>query len=225
MRNVAPSVGAIAGAPADAVRVGAPVTLRAPFTDPGSLDTHTSVWRWGDGSTSPGTIASGVTSGTHVYAAPGIYSVTVSVTDDDGGAGTSPAATVLVYNPQAGSVVGAGTIAGPAVFAIAVRNSGGATRGAVQLVVWRGLVFHADSVDWLVTAHGCALAAGRGRVDGRSGFSFGVIAVQAAGSDQFRIRIWRTATGAPVLDTSNGPLADCTTAGRVTAGRVLVRDG
>ncbi len=225
VRNVAPIVGAIAGAPADAVRVGATVTLHASFTDPGSLDTHTSAWRWGDGSMSAGTVASGGTSATHAYTAPGVYSVTVSVTDDDGGVGISPAATVLVYNPQAGSVVGGGTLAGPAAFAIAVRNSGGTTRGTVQLVVWRGLLFHADSVDWLVTSHGCALTAGHGRLDGRSGFSFGVIAVQTAGSDRFRIRIWNTATGAPVFDTSSGPLSDCTTAGRVSAGGVLVRDG
>jgi len=173
VRNVAPIVGQITGAPAGAVRVGASVGLRAPFTDPGSLDTHTSTWHWGDGSTSPGTVTAGMSSASHAYAAPGVYSVTVSVTDDDGGSGTSGAATVLVYNPRAGSVVGVGKLSGPGAFALALRNEGGATRGAVEFSTGRGgIVFNADSSDWLLTTHGCALTTGRGRVDGRTGFSF-----------------------------------------------------
>jgi PKD repeat protein len=226
VRNVAPIVGAIIGAPPGAVRVGAPVSLRAPFTDPGTLDTFTSTWRWGDGSTSPGAVNAGMSSASHAYAAAGVYSVTVSVTDDDGGSGESAAATVLVYNPQAGSVIGAGKLSGEGAFALALRNEGGTTRGSVEFSTGRGgIVFHADSFDWLLTARGCALTTGRGRVDGRTGFSFWVTAVQTDGRDRFRIRIWRTATGAAVVDTGSGPLTDCTTPDRVAEGFVVVRSG
>ena len=226
VRNVAPIVGAIAGVPLGAVRVGAPVELRAPFTDAGSLDTHTSTWRWGDGSTSPGTIAARTSAASHAYAAAGAYSVTAVVTDDDGGSGESSPATVLVYDLGAGSVVGAGKLSGPGSFALAVRNGGGTTRGSVQFSTGRGGIgFHAESPEWLLVDRGCALTTGRGRVDGRTGFSFWVTAVQVGGRDRFRIRIWRTATGAVVVDTGSGPLTDCATADRIAGGFVVVRGG
>jgi len=52
-----------------------------------------------------------------------------------------------------------------------------------------------------------------------------VTAVQAVGRDRFRIRIWRTATGAAVVDTGSGSLTDCATPNRVAAGFIVVRDG
>jgi len=73
-------------------------TLSGSFTDPGTLDTHTVVINWGDGSSSTATLAAGVQtfSGvSHQYldeAAGGSYAVSVTVTDDDGSsasAGTS----------------------------------------------------------------------------------------------------------------------------------------
>ena len=65
----------------------------ASFTDPGRLDTHTATVNWGDGTTEPGLVSQGLGSGSvfgsHVYADNGFYAVTVTVTDKDGGAGTS----------------------------------------------------------------------------------------------------------------------------------------
>ena len=65
----------------------------ATFTDAGIEDTHTATIDWGDGSDlEQGTITeadgSGSISGTHRYGDNGVYSVTITVTDDDGGAGT-----------------------------------------------------------------------------------------------------------------------------------------
>src|SRR5207249_620992 len=67
----------------------------ATFTDPGTLDTHTALINWGDGTTSPGTVVesggSGQVLGSHAYATVGAYTITVTVTDDDtlGGSATS----------------------------------------------------------------------------------------------------------------------------------------
>jgi hypothetical protein len=65
------------------------VDFAAAFADVGTLDTHTAVWDWGDGTTSIGLVAesggSGNVTGSHTYALPGDYTVTVTVTDDDGG--------------------------------------------------------------------------------------------------------------------------------------------
>jgi len=59
------------------------------FSDAGTADTHTAAWDWGDSTTSPGTVdeyeGSGTVTGSHTYALPGDYTVTLSVTDDDGG--------------------------------------------------------------------------------------------------------------------------------------------
>jgi hypothetical protein len=73
----------------------------ASFTDAGVLDTHTAVWNWGDGSSSTGIITenngSGTASGSHSYAAAGVYSIVVTVTDDDGGSGQSTLQYAAVY--------------------------------------------------------------------------------------------------------------------------------
>ncbi|MCY2989176.1 MAG: PKD domain-containing protein, partial [Planctomycetota bacterium] len=93
----------------------------AHFTDPGftragasvglpigpTAETFTATIDWGDGSSqsgvlsvtagAPGRLTSGTVGGQHVYASEGAYRVTVTVTDDDQGAGTA-AFTVLVDN-------------------------------------------------------------------------------------------------------------------------------
>src|SRR5690606_2253812 len=65
------------------------VMVKARYSQPGWLDTHTAVVIWGDGSESPGTVdpLTRTVSASHNYPVHGSYSVTVRVTDDDGGMG------------------------------------------------------------------------------------------------------------------------------------------
>jgi methionine-rich copper-binding protein CopC len=94
--NAAPQVGVNAGSASE----GSPFNLLAAFSDAGSGDTHTATVDFGDGSAVVSgtvnevlkTIAAG-----HTYADNGSYTVTVSVTDDDG-ASNSSSATVTVSN-------------------------------------------------------------------------------------------------------------------------------
>ncbi|MEA2109093.1 MAG: C25 family cysteine peptidase [Pseudomonadota bacterium] len=74
------------------------------FTDPGCLDTHISSWDFGDSTVVTGTVieeneepdATGTTTADHTYMTPGSYTVTVEVTDDDGGKGTDTMELVVV---------------------------------------------------------------------------------------------------------------------------------
>ena len=73
------------------VSVGDTVSLApATFTDAGIHDTHSATINWGDGTSTPGTITeangSGTVAGSHVYATSGLFTATVTVTDDDAGA-------------------------------------------------------------------------------------------------------------------------------------------
>jgi hypothetical protein len=63
------------------------------FTDVGTKDTHTAAWSWDDNPTDAGALVesggSGTVDGSHAYAKPGSYTVTLKVSDDDGGMATS----------------------------------------------------------------------------------------------------------------------------------------
>ena len=74
------------------VNEGTTVSLNpATFTDNGVLDTHTATIDWGDDTgTQAGTVdqAADTVSGSHVYADDGVYTVTVTVKDNNGGTAT-----------------------------------------------------------------------------------------------------------------------------------------
>jgi len=87
--NVAPVVDSGAD---QTVNEGDVVNFSGSFTDPGSADTHTIDWDFGDSTGAVGTLTQ-----SHIYADNGIYTVTLTVTDDDGGS-TSDTLTVTVNN-------------------------------------------------------------------------------------------------------------------------------
>ena len=68
------------------------VALDVTFIDVGLLDTHTITVDWGDGTTLETTAVGLLTrafSGSHEYETGGIFAITVTVTDDDGGSSTA----------------------------------------------------------------------------------------------------------------------------------------
>ncbi len=67
------------------------VTLGATYTDAGSADTHTTSARWADGATGL----------SRTFTAAGSYTATVTVTDDDGGAGSMNTAVQTLNTPSA----------------------------------------------------------------------------------------------------------------------------
>ena len=103
--NASPVVDAVPGL---SLPFGTPLNAQlATFTDAGTADTHVASIDWGDGSgVATGTIDQGLgtVNGTHTYATDGLFTVTVTVTDDDGGVGSD----TLIVDVQEAPVVAAG---------------------------------------------------------------------------------------------------------------------
>jgi PKD repeat protein len=221
VNNVPPSVSIDSIVPA-LIPVGGSVTANGSFTDPGTLDTHTAVWDWGDTTTSGGTV-SGLSVGpdSHTYTAPGIYTVRLTVTDDDSGVGWDEFEYVVVYDPDGGFVTGGGwiysapgayvpdsLIEGKASFGFVSKYKKGATapEGNTEFQFHAGdLNFHSSSYEWLVVTGGnYARFKGEGTINGTGDYKF-MIWAGDADPDTFRIKIWQEDTyGTETVTYDNG---------------------
>jgi hypothetical protein len=73
---------------------GEPITIEGTFSDAGTLDTHTVLIDWGDGTPATAGVViqgsgTGSFSGDHVYTSGGIFQITITLTDDDTGSDTA----------------------------------------------------------------------------------------------------------------------------------------
>jgi hypothetical protein len=106
--NSAPVIGTVT-ATAGPVPVGGTVNVSAPFTDAGTHDTHTATVNWGDLNTTNASITESLGSGTlsssHAYAHAGLYTATITLTDDNGGTNVKTVQ-VLVNTPPTVSAGG-----------------------------------------------------------------------------------------------------------------------
>jgi len=152
VNNVAPIVTQLAittsleGAPSTS-----PAVLTGSFTDPGTLDTHTVVINWGDGS-APSTVyaAAGALSFSgvmHSYpnigsgqpgSSSGTYPITVTVTDKDGGVGT-------------GGVTAHVNDVPPTLSDVAVSSSNEGSSATLS-----GVMYDPGPFDWFIMKINCA---------------------------------------------------------------------
>ena len=250
--NVAPSLGALTVpvAPIALQPGGTTVAVSGGFTDPGTLDTHSGSLSC-DGGVAGAVSASAVNgsgsgSGNCTFSAAGVYTVSMTVSDDDGGSDTETAAGyIVVYDPSSGFVTGGGWINSPAGalaadpsstgkanFGFVAKYLKGATSpsGTTEFVFHAGsLDFHSDSYEWLVISGARAQYKGAGSIKGRPGMvNFLVTGIDGdvsggGGVDKFRIKIWDAVTNASIYDNQSGQLDDSPAATALGGGNISIK--
>jgi hypothetical protein len=248
--NVAPVIGAIT-APLSPVSVNTAVSASASFTDAGTPDTHTALWNWGDASNSAGTVTQGSGTGSvsnfHTYTTPGIYTLKLAITDDDGGPGSSEFKYVVVYDPNGSFVTGGGwitsplgayvadpTLTGKANFGFVSKYQKGANvpTGKTEFQFHAGnLNFQSQNYEWLVVAGARAQFKGTGTINGAGNYGFLLFAIDGqvsggGGSDKFRIKIWDKNNGDSVVyDNETGGADDAVPATIIGGGSIVIHSG
>jgi YVTN family beta-propeller protein len=231
--------------PVDPILVGTSIDASASFTDATDNNDHTAVWDWGDNSTSSGTVdqINNIVAGSHAYAAAGVYSVSLTVTDGSGNSDLGTAqGFVVIYDPTNGFVTGGGWInSPPGAYVADPVLSGKANFGFVskykkgQSVPDGNTTFHfntanfkfgSTSYDWMVIAGPQAKYKGVGTVNNSGNYGFMLSAIDGqiiggGGVDKFRIKIWDRDNGDVVVydnqmgDPDDGDATDAIEGGSI----------
>ncbi|HWR27270.1 MAG TPA: PKD domain-containing protein, partial [Candidatus Thermoplasmatota archaeon] len=230
--NVAPTIESLIGSSADPVQLGTPILLNGVFSDPGYLDTHIATIDWGDGQTTSVNVPFGSheVAGSHLYASAGVYQITLTVTDDDGGSDSETLQYyVVIYDPSAGFVTGGGwIIAQPGSYPANPSLTGKATFGFVSKYKKgqnqpegntefqfhaAGMNFHSHTYEWLVVAGSKAMYKGVGTINGAGNYGFKIIVIDGqknggGGIDKFRMKIWDLDNNDAIVFDNNLGLSD-----------------
>ena len=220
--NVAPTTAIVTPAAQTVVPVGTAVSFAGTFTDPGVLDTHTATWSF-DSTTVPGVVTetggSGSTAAAFTFTAAGVYTVSLAVTDDDGGVGTATRdALVVATNPGGGFVTNGGWVAhGPGKTTFggnAKYDPHGVVQGSLT-ATGPGMSFASTAVDWLVVAGSRVAWHGTGTYNGAPGYTF--LVDEWSAPDRFRL-IVRAPGGGVVYDDVPGAPEDLDAAAPLPLG-------
>lgn len=239
VNNIAPTPGAITVS-TNPVQVNTATSATASFTDPGVLDTHTASWNWGDGNTTSGTVTESNGSGTvgadsHTYTSAGVYEITLTITDKDGGVGTQPFKYVSVYNPTAQGLFSAGqkytspagayaantSLTGTVLFGLSYKYQGTMPTGVRQFSMdfnQANFHFNATSVNSLVISSGIGTLTGTGTVTGSTG-TYNFLVTGSESANTIRIQV-KDSSGNVLYDTQPGAADNATPTTSVT-GNVL----
>jgi PKD repeat protein len=240
-------LGAITATPSGPVAVSPPTTIAfsAPLTYETTPSAYTAIWEWGDGTQSAGTIAGadghGRVDGSHRYTEPGLYTVTLRVTDHRGLVRRATYQYVVIYDPDGGFVTGGGWIESPAgTYVQDLSLSGKATFSFVSKYV-KGkslptgntvfqfsvgqVKFQSTSYEWLVVADNRAQFTGVGTLNGKGRYQFSLTAVdgdasRSTGSDRFRMKIWNS--DQIVYDTQLGAADDAEPTLVISGGSIQI---
>ncbi len=225
--------------PVDPLAITTPVTLTIHASQ--TNITSASI-NWGDGSASQ-TVNNPSAVQTYMYAAPGVYTPSVTITNSCGK--TSDAAStlqyVVIYDPSAGFVTGSGWITSPAgaltadpaatdraTFGFVSKYKKGASipEGNTQFQFKAGnLSFQSTVYEWLVVSGSKAKFKGEGTINGQGRYGFMLTATDGS-ADLFRIKIWDKGNGdALVYDNQPGATEDSYAGTGLGGGNIVVHDG
>ncbi len=252
--NVAPTIQTFNVSSYGPLPITAAINVSGAFTDPGSGDTHTLTLMCGGGVASAQAAAfttapDGNYSGTCTYASAGIYTIVVTLYDDDGGYDEATSDFVIVYDPNGGFVTGGGWIDSPAdachLHAACVGLTGKANFGFVSKYQKGSSIptgntqfhfnagnfqFQSTSYQWLVVAGAKAQYKGYGNVNGVAGYGFILTAIDGqvnggGGVDKFRIKIWEVAGGMVVYDNQLGQDETGNASTALGGGSIVIHTG
>ena len=183
-------------------------------------------------------------SGNRTYETAGVYTVKLTVTDDDGDSGESVFQYVVVYNPEGGFVTGGGwidspegayaadpTLTGIARFGFISKYKKGATTPSGQTHFRfrvADLDFRSTSYDWMVVAGPKAQYKGVGTINGDGNHGFMIFAIDAdltpsTEVDLFRIKIWDKDEGDTVVyDNQMGAADDADPGTAIRGGNIVI---
>jgi len=249
VNNVAPTVTITSPLTGALYAVPANVMVTASVTDPGTADVLNCTFNWdGGGADTAAPVVAGACSSSKIISQAGVYTITVTADDGDGGTG-SDTVMVVVYDPSAGFVTGGGTIQSPAgaytadpsltgkaSFGFVSKYLKGASKptGQTEFQFQAGnFTFHSSSYEWLVVAGAKAQYKGVGTVNGSGNFGFLLTAtdVQVSGGggvDKFRIKVWDKSAGDTIVyDNALGSSEDIDVANpqEITSGSIVIHKG
>jgi hypothetical protein len=161
---------------------GEAITINGAFTDLNPADVHSASINWGDGTTTTGSITeangSGTISGSKSYSQPGVYIVTVTLNDGNGGTASRSTAVAVTGTKLAnGVVIVVGTNLADAV---------AVTKNGRNLRVQAGFLSGSGRVDYALTAVTRVeiwLNAGNDSASIGSGITQAVAVIGGAGTD------------------------------------------
>jgi hypothetical protein len=216
-----------------AFKINTPVNFSGTFWDVNGK-THTGQFVV-DNTTIPGTVvepkglANGTVKGTYTFNTPGVYKVSMKVTDSSGVSTlTSTAgdleAIVVIYDPSGGYTIGGGWVTVPAGsywgnFGLTGKLGFGFNskytnaknpKGETGVIFKLGnFEFNSLNYDYLVISGNRAQFQGFGKVNGDPGYNFILTVVDGDlkggdGVDRFRLKIWNRNTGVVVFDNQLG---------------------
>jgi hypothetical protein len=231
--------------------LGSSILMSTEFSDPNLDDTHIISCDWGNSEVSDmyPAVGSRAAEDSYGYTEPGVYTVTLTVSDGVCEGDSAIYQYAVIYDPEGGFVTGGGwinspegaytanpSLTGKANFGFVSKYKKGASTPTGQTQFQfsvADLNFHSDTYDWLVIAGAKAQYKGVGTINGEGEYKFMLTGIDADindsdsfETDRFRIKIWYEVddTEHIVYDNSLGDDSDNATT-EISGGSIVIHTG